>query len=325
MSYQGVPTQPRRPELEKAYQHLMTVAEGVDLSGVTSPADQWLATTRATVMDYGGSAPPADLSDVTFTPVKANGVACEWVTVEGSDPARRIVYMHGGGWSAGGGASHRPILAVLARLSRASILFADYRLAPEHPYPAPLADCVAAYEFALVNGPSSDTAGLAGRDPKTRISVAGDSAGGNLSVATCVRLAKTGRPLPDRLVAIGGSLDNVSMWERVGVDDMIVTPEALAFSAHHYLAGGGSAAEPEVSPVLTPPEILAKFPPTLLQVSTIEALLHDSKRFAERLERAGVRVNLSLWPDVPHVWHAFVGLFPEAEAAIGEVADFVNR
>lgn len=325
MSYQGVPPRPRRPELETAYQHLMAVAEGVDLSGAVSPAEQWLAVTRKTVADYAGSAPPPDLSGVTFAPVSANGVACEWVTVEGSDPARRIVYLHGGGWSAGGVESHRPILAVLARLSRASLLFVDYRLAPEHPYPAPLDDCVAAYEFALLNGPASAASGRAGGDPPTRISVAGDSAGGNLSVATCIRLAKTGRPLPDRLVAIAGSLDNVAMWERVGVDDLIVTPEALAFSAHHYLAGGGSVAEPEISPVLTPPEILAQFPPTLLQVSTIEALLHDSKLFAARLEKAGVRVNLSLWPDVPHVWHAFVGLFPEAEAALGEVADFVNR
>jgi acetyl esterase/lipase len=155
--------------------------------------------------------------------------------------------------------------------------------------------------------------------------VGGDSAGGNLAAATGVRLAMKGGRMPDRMVLIAGTLDHVSMWDRVGIDDLICTKEALTFSVEYYLPPSHSAADPLVSPVFAPSELLAKFPPTLLQVSSIEALVYDSKRFADRLEKARVRVNLSLWPDLPHVWHAFLNLFPEAEAAIGEIADFINR
>ena len=130
---------------------------------------------------------------------------------------------------------------------------------------------------------------------------------------------------PVRLVLIAGTLDQVSMWDRIGVDDLICTEESLTFSVHYYLPPGHSAADPEVSPAFAASEVLAKFPPTLLQVSAIEALAYDSKRFADRLEKAGVRVNLSLWPHLPHVWHAFLGLFPEATEALGEIADFTNR
>ena len=131
--------------------------------------------------------------------------------------------------------------------------------------------------------------------------------------------------MPDRLVLIAGTLDNVSMSERVGIDDPICTLESLSNSVHFYLTSDHSAADPLVSPVFAPTEFLEKFPPTLIQVSTSEALLYDSKKFADRLEKARVRVNLSLWPELPHVWHGFLGLFPEAVEAFSEIADFINR
>ncbi|MEJ0026978.1 MAG: alpha/beta hydrolase [Rhizomicrobium sp.] len=318
-------SRPRRPELDRVFQHLAGLAAGVDLSGIGDPQRQWLTAMRATLSRYGDVGPAVSLEGITFAPVVANGVAAEWVTAEGASQARRIVYIHGGGWSGGSPLDYRPLSATLARLSGASILMVDYRLAPEHPFPAGLEDCVKAFDWALANGPASGKAGLAGRDPAERISVAGDSAGGNLSAALCVRLAERGARMPDRLVLIAGTLDNVSMSERIGLDDPVCTPEVLSFSVSSYLSSSQSAADPLVSPVFAPMAILGKFPPTLIQVSTSEALLHDSKTFADRLERARVRVNLSLWPDLPHIWHAFLAHLPEAAEALGEVADFTNR
>jgi len=309
---------PRSPQLEQAFQHLGALAAAVDLAGVTDPLQQWLKTVRGTVEGYGTFGPPVSLEGVAFTPVTAGGAAAEWVVAESCDPARRIVYIHGGAWAAGSPLIYRPLTATLARLSGAAILAVDYRLAPEHPFPAGLDDCVAAFEWALANGPS-------GAAPAERIAVAGDSAGGNLAAATCLKLAMAGARLPDRLALVAGTLDNVSQPDRIGIDDLVCTPEALAIPVLAYLGAGHGAADPLVSPVLAPAELLAKFPPTLLQVSTIEALAHDSKRFAGRLEDAGVRVNLSLWPGLPHVWHGLLGLFPEAAEALAEIADFIRR
>lgn len=308
----------RRPELEQAFLHLGGLAAAVDLTGVTDPVRQWVTVTRATLAGYANVGEPVSLDGVRFTPTRANGVEAEWVVAEGADPARRIVWIHGGGWSAGSPLEYRPLSATLARLSKAAILMVDYRLAPEHRFPAGLDDCVSAWRWALENGP-------AGPAPAARIGLVGDSAGGNLAAATTLRLVQDGVRTPDRLVLVAGTLDNVSMPDRIGVDDLICTPETLALSVAAYLPAGVSAADPLVSPVLAPTETLAQFPPTLLQVSAIEALAYDSKRFAGRLERAGVRVNLSLWPDLPHIWHGLQGLFPEALEALGEIADFVAR
>lgn len=117
----------------------------------------------------------------------------------------------------------------------------------------------------------------------------------------------------------------MALEKRIGIDDLICTPESFSVPVELYLTASDNAANPEVSPALAPAEILEKFPPTLIQVSTSEALLYDSKLFADRLEHARVRVTLSLWPELPHVWHAFLGHFPEASEALAEIADFIGR
>ena len=319
------PTKLRRLELEQAFQHLGSLAAEVDLSGIVDPKQAWLAAIRGTLSRYGDVGPPVSLKGVTFTSASANGILAEWVTAEGASNDRRIVYIHGGGWAGGSPHDYRAISATLAHRSRASVLMVDYRLAPEHPFPAGLDDCAQAFEWARFNGPMSEQSGRSDNDPAERISLAGDSAGGNLAAATCVRLATSNRRMPDRLALIAGTLDHVSMSERIGADDLVCTPEALAIPVELYLKNGQSAADPHISPVFASTDLLAKFPPTLLQASTCEALLYDSKKFADRLERAGVRVTLSLWPELPHVWHAFLGLFPEATEALAEIADFLER
>lgn len=312
----------RRPDVEQAYQHLFDVSATVDLSGITDPRLQWLTVNRAMVPRYGAVGASPDLDGIRFTPVSADGVPAEWVTTDGGDATRRIVWFHGGGWTAGAPVDYRGMSGTLARLSGASVLMVDYRLAPEHRFPAGLDDCVAAYEWALTNGPPIRGDASASGDALDSISVMGDSAGGNLAAATCLRLIASGGRVPDRLVLVGATLDNISMAERIGLDDPICSRESLSYTVEFYLPDGHSPADPYISPVFAEADDLAQFPPTLLQVSVSEALLHDSKALARRLEKAGVRVNLSLWPGMPHVWHAFLGHLPEAGEALAEIAAF---
>jgi epsilon-lactone hydrolase len=325
MTAQTLSPRVRRPELERAFQHGESLFDEADLSGIIDPKVQWLTAMRGTIARYGDVDLAVSFEGIAFTPVIINGVHAEWVTAEGTSNTRRIVWIHGGGWSAGSPQDYRTMSATLARLSGSSILMVDYRLAPDNPYPAGLDDCVTAYQWALKNGPESEQSGKTDQDPAERMGLLGDSAGGNLAAATCLRLLAAGAQVPDRLVLVAGTLDNVSMPERIGDDDPICTTESLSNSVHFYLTPPHSASDPYVSPVFAATETLAKFPPTLIQVSTSEALLYDSKKFANRLETARVRVNLSLWPELPHVWHAFLGLFPEAKEALSEIADFIKR
>lgn len=156
------------------------------------------------------------------------------------------------------------------------------------------------------------------------LSLVGDSAGGNLAAATCLELVARRMRVPDRLVLIAGTLDNQSPADRAGIDDQVATAESLAAATAAYLGPGGDPSDYRVSPVRASRALLAGFPPTLLQVSAIETLAYDSRKFAGVLADAGVRVNLSIWPELPHVWHAFQGLFPEAIDALQEIAAFVN-
>ncbi|MGH2940906.1 MAG: alpha/beta hydrolase [Solirubrobacterales bacterium] len=326
MTEPGAVDRARRPELERAFQHLADLISAADVSGVSDLDEQGLRIAREYAMPrYGDVGPAISLDGVTFTPVSAGGVRAVWVTAAGASHTRRIVYIHGGGWRSGSPDHYRGFAATLARQSGASILMVDYRLAPEHRFPAALDDCVKAYAWALDNGPESRRSGRSDADPAEEVFMAGDSAGGNLSAAACLRLCAAGARVPDRLVLIAGTLDNVETERRVGLDDPICEPEALAICTKMYLPVGHSPADPYVSPVFADGELLARFPPTLLQVSAIEALAWDSKRFATRLEDAGVRVTLSMWPELPHVWHMFLGLFDEAHEALAEIGDFLDR
>jgi len=325
MTEQSAARLARRPELERAFLHSESLFAATDLTRISDPKVQWLTAMRGTIARYGDVDLSVSYEDISFTPIAIDGVEAEWVTLKGASNGRRIVWIHGGGWAAGSPVEYRTLSATLARMSGASVLMIDYRRSPDHPYPAGLDDCVKAFRWALNNGPDSAAAGLADRDPAERISLLGDSAGGNLAAATCLRLIADGAKLPDRLILVAGTLDNVSMAERVGEDDPICTPESLSNSVHFYLTDGHCAADPFVSPAFASTEALAQFPPTLIQVSTSEALLFDSRKFAGRLEKAKVRVNLSLWPELPHVWHAFLGLFPEAREAFAEIVDFADR
>ena len=316
----------RRPDVDRAYRHLADLVAGIDLSEIDDPVEQWLTAARLHVMPrHGAVGVPIDVEGITYTPVLANGVEAQWVTAENSHHAQRIVYIHGGGWICGTPHDYREISATLARLTGASILMVDYRLAPEHPFPAGLDDCEIAYNWALENGPDTGVATRSGRGQTERVTMAGDSAGANLSVATCLRIAQKGGRLPDRLALIAGVFDNVTPRTLTGVDDPIITVEGMARIITAYVPASVNYRDPFISPVFAQPDLLASFPPTLIQVSSCELLAQDSMAFTDCLKRAGVRVDLNIWPDLPHVWHAFLGLLPEARQALGELAEYLSR
>lgn len=251
--------------------------------------------------------------DIAYEPSVLGGVAVEWTSVRGGANAdRTVLYFHGGGYCLGSIATHRTLVGNIARAAAARVASVEYRLAPEHPFPAAVDDAVAAYRGLL----------SAGKSP-ARIALAGDSAGGGLTVASLHALRDAGEPLPACAVCISPwldlSCDGESMRTRAQQDPMIV-PEQLRALGATYLAGA-SARDPLASPLFGETSGL---PPILLHVGTAETLLDDSTRFAERAQTAGVDVTLDVWDEMIHVWHAFVPLLPEAERAIARIGDYLR-
>ena len=251
------------------------------------------------------------VGDARIEPISAGGVPSEWVTVQGVDPARTILYLHGGAYVLGSPASHRVVTIRLARAATARVLAPDYRLAPEHPFPAAVEDAVSAYRWLLDAG-----------TPSAQIVIAGDSAGGGLTLATLLSLRETGLELPAAGVLISPWADlaceSESYLTNLDTDPMI-DQEGLTGLSQMYLAGQ-DAAEPLASPVHAD---LTGLPPLLIQVGEAEKLLDDATRLTDRARDAGVDVTLERWPDMPHVWHLFADRLPEGEQAIEAVATFV--
>jgi monoterpene epsilon-lactone hydrolase len=237
----------------------------------------------------------------------------EWVTWTNS-PERTIYYLHGGGYVACSPATHRSFTAHLSQAANAKVFALDYRLAPEHKFPAALEDAVRGYRMLLENG-----------EPAERIIIGGDSAGGGLTLATLIALRDRGLPLPGGafclspwtdLAATGGSL--VTNEEK---DPMLTGIGMKEFAALYH--GNASPADPLVSPLYGD---LIGLPPLLIYVSNIEVLLDDSIRLAARAQKHGVRVDLRVWNDLPHVWPVFIAFkLPEARQALSEIAEFIKQ
>jgi acetyl esterase/lipase len=257
-----------------------------------------------------GFAPPAD---VRYEPVDAGGVAAEWTVAPGAREDRVLVYLHGGGYCLGGVATHRGLVARLSRTARLRVLSVDYRLAPEHPHPAAVVDAVAAVRFAYASGLAP-----------SRVAVGGDSAGGGLALATLLRLRDAGLPLPAAGVCISPWTDLTGSGESVRTRadlDPLVDAEDLRILAAAYL-GGGDPRAPLASPLFAD---LRGLPPLLVHVGTAEILLDDATGFAERARDVGVPVELEVWDDMIHVWHAFADVLPEGVQAIEGIAGFLEK
>ena len=250
--------------------------------------------------------------DVKCEPVNAGGVKSEWVTTPGADAGRAVLYLHGGGYVIGSINTHRDLAGRISRAAKARVLLIDYRLAPEHPFPAAVEDSVAAYRWMLAQGLKP-----------SRIAVAGDSAGGGLTVATLVAIrdAKLATPAAGVCLSPWTDLEALgdSMKSKASIDP-IVQKEGLLEMAAHYL-NGQDARSPLAAPLYAD---LAGLPPLLVQVGTAETLLDDSTRLAERARKAGVKVTLEPWNDMIHVFQVFAPMLDEGQQAIDKIGEFVR-
>lgn len=266
---------------------------------------------RTEFEEVGKMFPLAD--DVQCESVQADGVPAEWVTVPGASEERAILYLHGGGYAIGSLDTHRDLVSRLSRAASARALSVGYRLAPEHPHPAAVEDSTAAYRWLLSEGV----------DP-ARTVIAGDSAGGGLTVATLVALRDSGDPLPAAAVCLSPWVDlegtGESMTAKAEVDP-VVTPDGIAWMAKFYM-GDADPRTPLISPLYAD---LQGLPPLLIQVGTSEVLLDDSTRLAECARAAGVNVTLEPWEDMVHVWQFFAAMLPEAREAIDRIGEFIRE
>ncbi|MEQ8344433.1 MAG: alpha/beta hydrolase fold domain-containing protein [Sneathiellaceae bacterium] len=230
---------------------------------------------------------------VTTRADRFGGVPGEYLTVAGAAADRQILYLHGGGYGIGSPRSHRHLAAAIGLAAGADVLVPDYRLAPEHPFPAALDDALAALAW------------LAADRPAARRVVAGDSAGGGLTVSVLVAARDRGGPA----VAAGVCLspwvdldcDPASPVAQAAATDPVVGFDDLVGFSRNYL-GGAAAAAPLASPIHAE---LRGLPPLLVQASSSEALRFDAERLAAAAQAAGVAVELEMVPGVPHVWHWF--------------------
>jgi acetyl esterase/lipase len=243
--------------------------------------------------------------------VDAGGVSADGVSTPLSESCRHILFLHGGGFIVGSPALYRHFTWRIASAARARVLSLDYRLAPEYPFPAALDDAVTAYRWLLADG----------AEPQ-RIAVMGDSAGGGLALSLLLRLRDEGIPLPAAAVALSPwtdlALTGLSFERNAGADPLVSTEQARRF-VDDYLAGADPRS-PYASPLYGEP---AGLPPTIIQVGSDEVLRDDSERMADRMRAAGCRVELEIWPRMPHVWQLFAPVMPEARQAIGRIGTFV--
>jgi acetyl esterase/lipase len=249
----------------------------------------------------------------SFERVNAGGVPAEWVSAEGSAADRAVLYLHGGGYIIGSVRTHRVLMAGLSQASGARVLGLEYRLAPEHPFPAPVEDAVAAYRWLLAEG--YDAANIA---------VAGDSAGGGLTVSVMVQLRYLGLPMPGAAVCFSPWVDLEGVGESMDTNaeiDPMVQQEGLAFMAQLYLDGCDPRA-PLAAPLYAD---LRGLPPALIQVGSAETLLDDSTRLAENARAAGGDVELDVWEDMIHVWQLFAPMLPEGWEALAQAGEFIER
>ncbi len=245
--------------------------------------------------------------------VDAGGVRADWIATRAWQPGRHILFLHGGGFIAGSPALYRNLTWRIAAATHARVLSVDYRLAPEHPFPAALDDAVTAYRWLLAEGANPE-----------RIAVMGDSAGGGLTLSLLLRLRDDGVPLPAAAVAVSPWTDLAmtgrSFTANAGADPLLSTDQARRFVGY-YLAGADPRS-PYISPLYGEP---AGLPPTIIQVGSDEVLRDDAVRMAERMRAAGCRVELEIWPRMPHVWHLFAPVLPEAHRAIRRIGAFVTE
>jgi acetyl esterase/lipase len=276
--------------------------------GLDTSAD--VPTLRAAFNELMAQVPVA--SDVQQNAVEIGGVAGIEVTIQGIEAESVILYFHGGVYVIGSAAASVPLVGYLVRRTGAKAITLEYRLAPEHPYPAAVEDARAAYEGLLAQGIAP-----------TQIALVGESAGGGLAVATLLALREAGVPLPSCAYVMSPYVDltlsGESLAEKQEVDPLL-TPDGLLARVPDYV-GGADASDPNISPIFAD---LTGLPPLLIQVGSHEVLLSDAVRLAGRAAISDAPVTLEVTPGVPHVFQAYAGLVDEAGVALDRASDFLK-
>ena len=266
---------------------------------------------RAAWNEMGGNSRVA--KGVQVRQATIEGIHCEWLVPEGCDGAPVLYYLHGGAYLMGSTQTHRRMVSHIARASGTRALVPNYRLAPEHRFPAAIEDSTAVYRSLLE----------AGTDPAA-MAIAGDSAGGNLTMATLLALRDAGDPLPTAVCLMSPWLDLAAEGESMdsrAKHDPWFRPKDIPEIVEKYCSKYDTK-NPLVSPVYADPSNL---PPTLIQVGDHEILLSDSTRMADKISEVGGYVTLQIWPDMWHVFQLFVGLMPESKRAINDISIFLKQ
>ena len=247
--------------------------------------------------------------DVRITAGRSGDVPGEWVETPASGGVT-LLYLHGGGYYACSAETHRPVTIAFAR--RGFRVFApNYRLAPEHPFPAAVDDAVATYEGLLANHPAHN------------IVVAGESAGGGLSLALMLALRHKGQPMPARAALFSPWTDLAATGDSMQTNSRrcAMFQSTTSGPAARWYLGSADPRNPLASPLYAD---LAGLPPLLIHVSADEVLLDDSTRLASRATAGGVECRLKIWPVVPHAWQIAQRIMPEARESVAEAAAFLH-
>lgn len=259
---------------------------------------------RSSFDDFFKSAPIAN--GCVVQAIRSPGPAGETIVPTGATPSRALLYFHGGGFFFGSLKSHRHLVSRLAVAAGVTAVSVDYRLAPEHPFPAALEDALAAYRWLLLQG-----------FPPCGIVLAGDSAGGNLAAAAVLKIRDEGLPMPGGLYLISPWLDLTHSGESYvsrASHDPILAREAMHEAAQLYL-GLIDGQYPYASPAYGD---LSGFPPLMIQVGADEVLLSESLAFAQKAALRGIGVRLCVWPQMIHDWPLFHAVLPQGTRAIAE-------
>ena len=239
-------------------------------------------------------------------------IPCEWIQMEEASTKPVLLYFHGGCYVFGGLNGHRDVAWRLAEAGDVRVLLVDYRLAPEHPFPAALEDAIECYRWLLAQGTTPD-----------KIAIGGDSAGGGLSVATLVNIKNLGMPMPNCSILLSPWTDLSLSGDSIGANadsDVMLTAGALKKTADHYL-GQSDHTAPLASPLFAD---LSGLPATFVQVSESEILLSDAQRLVTKMVDAGGEAMLETWPKMPHVWQILASRVPEGKAAIVKLGEFLK-
>lgn len=265
---------------------------------------------RAWLDGLGGQVPRP--GTISVQQVAVGSMHAEWVTPSGAPDDAVVLYLHGGGYATGSCRSHRGLVGNIATVAGLRALIPQYRLAPEHPFPAAAEDALTAYRWLLDNGISP-----------TKIVLCGDSSGGGLAVVLLLLLREQGIAMPSGAALLSPWTDLAASGESYRTQrrkDPWLRPELLAELGRAY-ADTSDLEDPLISPVYAD---LRGLPRLFVQVGDFDLLLSDSTRLVDNARRAGVAADVQIWAGMWHVWHAFTGRVPESDAAIIDLAAFLR-